>query len=327
MRRHILRTLSESGESHSPTWLADTLHLPLSTAAYHVTILRKFGAVEPAGEKGARRRRALLRTIRKMTRRSKRYSRKHAGRRRGRTSNRDPERSSSLLGRAVRPGIGSPPILETDTFTEGRHEAGDLAAVAGDWRRGHRAVRRARRQRLRGEGEDQRQGDQGEVDARQPAEAALGRRPTALEARRPAEPAASQAAAGAADRRRDRRADPRPGAERGPRRHRPTRRRARSTPRPRSTPSTRSTRRRSTATAPAACRARGRSPAPAGRARRAAPSTRPPRRACAARGGDAAGGAAAGGVRRRAGRQPRPGRRVVERHHERSQVRMSTRGQ
>jgi DNA-binding transcriptional ArsR family regulator len=54
LRRRILRTLAESKESHSPTWLADTLNLPLSTTAYHVTILRKFGAVELADEQMAR---------------------------------------------------------------------------------------------------------------------------------------------------------------------------------------------------------------------------------------------------------------------------------
>lgn len=54
LRRRILRTLADSGESHSPTWLADTLGLPLSTTAYHMTILRKFGAIELADEQMAR---------------------------------------------------------------------------------------------------------------------------------------------------------------------------------------------------------------------------------------------------------------------------------
>lgn len=46
MRRRILRTLSESGEGHSPTWLADTLLIPLGTTAYHLTVLHRLGAVE-----------------------------------------------------------------------------------------------------------------------------------------------------------------------------------------------------------------------------------------------------------------------------------------
>jgi DNA-binding transcriptional ArsR family regulator len=48
VRRRVLRTLADSGETHSSTWLAHTLDLPIGTTAYHVTILRKFGAVELA---------------------------------------------------------------------------------------------------------------------------------------------------------------------------------------------------------------------------------------------------------------------------------------
>jgi DNA-binding transcriptional ArsR family regulator len=54
LRRRILRTLADSGESHSPTWLADALDVPLGTSAYHLTILRKFDAVELADEQMAR---------------------------------------------------------------------------------------------------------------------------------------------------------------------------------------------------------------------------------------------------------------------------------
>jgi DNA-binding transcriptional ArsR family regulator len=54
VRRCVLRALGESEESHSPTWLAKTLDIPLSTTAYHVTILRKFGAIELADEQAAR---------------------------------------------------------------------------------------------------------------------------------------------------------------------------------------------------------------------------------------------------------------------------------
>jgi DNA-binding transcriptional ArsR family regulator len=50
VRRLVLRTLGESGEAHSPTWLADTLDLPLGTASYHLTVLHKFGGVEPTAE-------------------------------------------------------------------------------------------------------------------------------------------------------------------------------------------------------------------------------------------------------------------------------------
>lgn len=54
LRRQILRAIADSGEACSPTWLADALDLPLSTAAYHVTILRRFEAVELADEQMAR---------------------------------------------------------------------------------------------------------------------------------------------------------------------------------------------------------------------------------------------------------------------------------
>ena len=54
LRREILREITSSGQACSPTWLADALDLPLSTAAYHVTILRRFEAVELADEQMAR---------------------------------------------------------------------------------------------------------------------------------------------------------------------------------------------------------------------------------------------------------------------------------
>ena len=99
--------------------------------------------------------------------------------------------------------------------SENRHVTGE-SMRQGIWRRSpalvvsaDRAVRGARRQRLRGEGEDRRQGDQGEVDAGQPAEAALGPGQPA-EAGRPARRRGHRAD----HRRPDRRAEPRPGAER-----------------------------------------------------------------------------------------------------------------
>lgn len=54
LRREILRAITDSGEPCSPTQLAGKLELPLSTAAYHVTILRRFEAVELADEQMAR---------------------------------------------------------------------------------------------------------------------------------------------------------------------------------------------------------------------------------------------------------------------------------
>ena len=54
LRREILRAIADSDKACSPTWLADALDLPLSTAAYHVTILRRFEAVELADEQMAR---------------------------------------------------------------------------------------------------------------------------------------------------------------------------------------------------------------------------------------------------------------------------------
>ncbi len=53
-RRRILRRIVDSGESCSPTWLADVLELSLGTAAYHVTILHRFGALKLTDEQTAR---------------------------------------------------------------------------------------------------------------------------------------------------------------------------------------------------------------------------------------------------------------------------------
>lgn len=54
VRRQILRVLGESDGPRSPMQISRELGLGVSPVAYHVTILRKFGAIELAEEQMAR---------------------------------------------------------------------------------------------------------------------------------------------------------------------------------------------------------------------------------------------------------------------------------
>jgi len=54
MRRQILRTLAESDGPRSPMQISRELGAGVSPIAYHVTILRRFGAIELAEEQMAR---------------------------------------------------------------------------------------------------------------------------------------------------------------------------------------------------------------------------------------------------------------------------------
>jgi DNA-binding transcriptional ArsR family regulator len=54
MRRQILRTLAESEGPRSPMQISRELGAGVSPVAYHVTILRRFGAIELAEEQMAR---------------------------------------------------------------------------------------------------------------------------------------------------------------------------------------------------------------------------------------------------------------------------------
>jgi DNA-binding transcriptional ArsR family regulator len=54
LRRRILRALHDWDEPASPVQLARAFRLPLATIAYHANVLKRFGAVEPAGEKQVR---------------------------------------------------------------------------------------------------------------------------------------------------------------------------------------------------------------------------------------------------------------------------------
>jgi predicted transcriptional regulator len=54
VRRQILRTLADSDGPRSPMQISRELDAGVSPIAYHVTILRKFGAIELAEEKMAR---------------------------------------------------------------------------------------------------------------------------------------------------------------------------------------------------------------------------------------------------------------------------------
>jgi DNA-binding transcriptional ArsR family regulator len=54
LRRRILRLIADWGEPCSPAQLARELGLPVGTVGYHVKVLRRFGAVEPTGERQVR---------------------------------------------------------------------------------------------------------------------------------------------------------------------------------------------------------------------------------------------------------------------------------
>src|SRR5215212_7516565 len=54
LRRRILRWMVDNGGDVSPRELADSLDQPLSRLSYHVKILAKCGAIEPAGTKQVR---------------------------------------------------------------------------------------------------------------------------------------------------------------------------------------------------------------------------------------------------------------------------------
>jgi len=54
VRRRILRTLAESEGPRSPMQIAREFGVGVSPIAYHVSILRRFGAIELAEEKMAR---------------------------------------------------------------------------------------------------------------------------------------------------------------------------------------------------------------------------------------------------------------------------------
>jgi DNA-binding transcriptional ArsR family regulator len=54
LRRRILHLVHDRGEPVSPVQISRELHEPLSAIIYHSTILRKLGALEPAGERQVR---------------------------------------------------------------------------------------------------------------------------------------------------------------------------------------------------------------------------------------------------------------------------------
>jgi DNA-binding transcriptional ArsR family regulator len=54
LRRRILRVIHDWGEPVSPIQIARELCLPIGTVAYHANVLRRLGAVEPAGEQQVR---------------------------------------------------------------------------------------------------------------------------------------------------------------------------------------------------------------------------------------------------------------------------------
>jgi DNA-binding transcriptional ArsR family regulator len=54
VRRRVLRALTDLGEPGSPVQMARRFELPVSAVAYHVTILRRFGALELVEEQMAR---------------------------------------------------------------------------------------------------------------------------------------------------------------------------------------------------------------------------------------------------------------------------------
>lgn len=51
-RRRILRRIGDAGAPCEPARLAEALELSPGATAYHVAILRRFGALRPAGEEG-----------------------------------------------------------------------------------------------------------------------------------------------------------------------------------------------------------------------------------------------------------------------------------
>jgi DNA-binding transcriptional ArsR family regulator len=54
LRRRILRLIADWGEPVSPAQVARELGLPVGMVAYHANVLRRLGAVEPAGEQQVR---------------------------------------------------------------------------------------------------------------------------------------------------------------------------------------------------------------------------------------------------------------------------------
>jgi DNA-binding transcriptional ArsR family regulator len=54
VRRRILRELRDSDEPRSPAELARAFRVPIGTISYHTNVLRRLGALKPAGERQVR---------------------------------------------------------------------------------------------------------------------------------------------------------------------------------------------------------------------------------------------------------------------------------
>ncbi len=54
LRRRILRVIADAGKPLSPVQVSRMLRIPLATVGYHTRVLRRCGAVEPAGEQQVR---------------------------------------------------------------------------------------------------------------------------------------------------------------------------------------------------------------------------------------------------------------------------------
>lgn len=54
LRRRILRLLLDQGAQRSPVQMSKAITVPLGSASYHVRVLHRLHAVEPAGKKQVR---------------------------------------------------------------------------------------------------------------------------------------------------------------------------------------------------------------------------------------------------------------------------------